>query len=78
MLNHGASYLQGGGPSQLSYRSNTVMKFDGVDDYVDTDAFRVGDSFTFSLWVKPDSWPSSFNTLFGKHDKMVVMRFYSG
>lgn len=53
--------------------SKYSASFDGIDDYIDTrhhfsDVFN--DSFSISLWVKPDDGrPSSTNFLFGlQHD----------
>lgn len=46
-----------GGPTWVAGRIDGALRFDGIDDYVsvpdsaDLD-FGVGDSFTFSMWVK--------------------------
>ena len=49
-------------------QSNYSMDFDGSSQYIDlgnTDAVKLGTGdFTFSAWINPDSWGSSFEAIY--------------
>jgi len=48
------------GPPPLAQVSNVYsMEFDGINDYINTDSITLGINFTFSLWVKANSFPTN-------------------
>ncbi|MCP4090136.1 MAG: DUF2341 domain-containing protein, partial [Gammaproteobacteria bacterium] len=40
-----------------------AIHFDGADDYIDFTTTDVGDSFTISVWIKPDSSSTNIQTI---------------
>ena len=69
MLGLGASLLSPYVEGAIPYSNTKSLSLDGTNDYVDTNytsntLFR--DSFSFSVWVKPDDGqPSAFKTILG-------------
>ena len=65
--NNGMLYNNNGSNNKsVAGKIGNALVFDGTDDRVDATAFDVNDSFSFSLWVDPNSTASN-QAFIGKH-----------
>ena len=59
----------------------TALRFDGVNDYLESDDFDLDDDFSISLWVNP-STTDDYQVFIGKHnsdgDNLMLFGFYNG